>query len=102
MIHYYFVIVNFKNNKTMNIKIDIVNDKFTKISPLAFGSLFCNLSEYTVDETPEKTFENIGFFRGKKIVDYSGTEYKVLNVTEMNEFENRTNETIYKIELRKL
>ena len=86
----------------MNIKINIVNDKFTKISPMAFGSLFSNLSEYVIDETPEKTFENIGVFVGKKIVDYEGIEYKVLNISEMNEFENRTNETIYKIELRKL
>lgn len=86
----------------MNIKINIVNDKFTKISPMAFGSLFINLSECVVDETPEKTFENIGVFVGKKIVDYEGIEYKVLNISEMNEFENRTNETVYKIELRKL
>ena len=86
----------------MNIKINIVNDKFTKISPMAFGSLFANLSEYVVDETPEKTFENIGVFVGKKIVDYEGIEYKVLKISEMNEFENRTNETVYKIELRKL
>ncbi len=86
----------------MNIKINIVNDKFTKISPMAFGSLFSNLSEYVVDETPEKTFENIGVFVGKKIVDYEGIEYKVLKISEMNEFENRTNETVYKIELRKL
>lgn len=86
----------------MNIKINIVNDKFTKISPIAFGSLFSNLTEYVVDETPEKTFKNIGVFVGKKIVDYEGIEYKVLNISEMNEFENRTNETIYKIELRKL
>lgn len=86
----------------MNIKINIVNDKFTKISPVAFGSLFSNLSEYVVDETAEKTFKNIGVFVGKKIVDYEGIEYKVLNISEMNEFENRTNETIYKIELRKL
>ena len=86
----------------MNIKINIVNDKFTKISPMAFGSLFSNLSEYVIDETPEKTFENIGVFVGKKIVDYEGIEYKVLNITEMNAFENRTNETVYKIELRKL
>ena len=86
----------------MNIKINIVNDKFTKISPMAFGSLFSNLSEYVVDETHEKTFENIGVFVGKKIVDYEGIEYKVLKISEMNEFENRTNETVYKIELRKL
>lgn len=86
----------------MNIKINIVNDKFTKISPMAFGSLFSNLSEYVVDETPEKTFENMGVFVGKKIVDYEGIEYKVLKISEMNEFENRTNETVYKIELRKL
>ena len=85
----------------MNIKINIVNDKFTKISPVAFGSLFSNFSEYVVDETAEKTFKNIGVFVGKKIVDYEGVEYKVLNISEMNEFENRTNETIYKIELRK-
>ena len=52
----------------MNTKINIVNDKFTKISPMAFGSLFSNLSEYVVDETPEKTFKNIGVFVGKKIV----------------------------------
>lgn len=86
----------------MNIKISIINDKFTKISPMAFGSLFSNLSDYVVDETPEKTFENIGVFVGKKIVDYEGIEYKVLKISEMNEFENRTNETVYKIELRKL
>ena len=86
----------------MNIKINIVNDKFTKISPIAFGSLFSNLSEYVVDETPEKTFKNIGVFVGKKIVDYEGIEYKIINISEMNKFENRTNETIYKIELRKL
>lgn len=86
----------------MNIKINIVNDKFTKISPMAFGSLFSNLSEYVVDETPEKTFKNIGVFVGKKIVDYEGIEYKIISISEMNKFENRTNETIYKIELRKL
>lgn len=86
----------------MNIKINIVNDKFTKISPIAFGSLFSNLSEYVVDETPEKTFKNIGVFVGKKIVDYEGIEYKIISISEMNKFENRTNETIYKIELRKL
>lgn len=86
----------------MNIKINIVNDKFTKISPMAFGSLFGNLSEYVVDETPEKTFKNIGVFVGKKIVDYEGIEYKIISISEMNKFENRTNETIYKIELRKL
>ena len=86
----------------MNIKINIVNDKFTKISPMAFGSLFSNLSEYVVDETPVKTFENIGLFVGKKIVDYEGAEYKVFSISEMNEFENRTNETVYKIELYKL
>ena len=86
----------------MNIKINIVNDKFTKISPMAFGSLFSNLSEYVVDETLEKTFKNIGVFVGKKIVDYEGIEYKIISISEMNKFENRTNETIYKIELRKL
>lgn len=86
----------------MNIKINIVNDKFTKISPMAFGSLFSNLSEYVVDETPENTFKNIGVFVGKKIVDYEGIEYKIISISEMNKFENRTNETIYKIELRKL
>ena len=86
----------------MNIKINIINDKFTKISPMAFGSLFSNLSEYVVDETPEKTFKNIGVFVGKKIVDYEGIEYKIISISEMNKFENRTNETIYKIELRKL
>lgn len=86
----------------MNIKINIVNDKFTKISPMAFGSLLSNLSEYVVDETPEKTFKNIGVFVGKKIVDYEGIEYKIISISEMNKFENRTNETIYKIELRKL
>ena len=86
----------------MDIKINIVNDKFNKISPLAFGHLFSNLSEIVVDETPVKTFENIGVFCGKKIVDYDGTEYKVLNITEMNSFENRTNETIYKVDIRKL
>ena len=69
---------------------------------MAFGSLFSNLSEYVVDETPEKTFKNIGVFVGKKIVDYEGIEYKIINISEMNKFENRTNETIYKIELRKL
>jgi hypothetical protein len=90
------------NIKIMNIKINIVNDKFTKISPMAFGSLFSNLSEYVVDETPEKTFKNIGVFVGKKIVDYEGIEYKIISISEMNKFENRTNETIYKIELRKL
>ena len=86
----------------MNIKINIVNDKFTKISPMAFGSLFSNLSEHVVDETPEKTFKNIGVIVGKKIVDYEGIEYKIISISEMNKFENRTNETIYKIELRKL
>lgn len=86
----------------MNIKINIVNDKFTKISPMAFGSLFSNFSEYVVDETTEKTFKNIGVFVGKKIVDYEGIEYKIISISEMNKFENRTNETIYKIELRKL
>ena len=86
----------------MNIKINIVNDKFTKISPMAFGSLFSNLSEHVVDETPEKTFKNIGVFVGKKIVDYEGIEYKIISISEMNKFENRTNETIYKIELCKL
>ena len=86
----------------MNVKINIVNDKFTKISPMAFGSLFSNLSEHVVDETPEKTFKNIGVFVGKKIVDYEGIEYKIISISEMNKFENRTNETIYKIELRKL
>ena len=85
----------------MNIKINIVNNKFTKISPMAFGSLFSNLSEYVVDETPEKTFKNIGVFVGKKIGD-EGIEYKIISISEMNKFENRTNETIYKIELRKL
>ena len=69
---------------------------------MAFGSLFSNLSEYVVDETPEKTFKNIGVFVGKKIVDYEGIEYKIIRISEMNKFENRTNETIYKIELRKL
>ena len=78
----------------MNIKINIVNDKFTKISPMAFGSLFSNLSEYVVDETPEKTFKNIGVFVGKKIVDYEGIEYKIISISEMNKFENRINETI--------
>ena len=69
---------------------------------MAFGSLFSNLSEYVVDETLEKTFKNIGVFVGKKIVDYEGIEYKIISISEMNKFENRTNETIYKIELRKL
>lgn len=69
---------------------------------MAFGSLFSNLSEYVVDETPEKTFKNIGVFVGKKIVNYEGIEYKIISIIEMNKFENRTNETIYKIELRKL
>ena len=86
----------------MNIKINIVNDKFTKISPLAFGSLFNNLSEYVVEDTPEKTFKNIGVYTGKKIVDYDNNCYKVVNIDKMNEFENKTDETIYKIELRKL
>ena len=86
----------------MDIKINIVNDKFTKISPLAFGSTFSNLSELFLDETPEKTFENMGVFKGKTIVDYSGTEYKVLNISEMNEYENRSQEKIYKVDVRML
>lgn len=86
----------------MDIKINIVNDKFTKISPMAFGSLFSNLSEYVVDETPEKTFENIGIYIGKKIIDYDGIEYKILDVSKMNQYENRSNETVYKIDLRKM
>lgn len=86
----------------MNIKINIVNDKFTKISPMAFGSLFNNLSEYVVEDTQEKTFKNIGVYTGKKIVDYDNNCYKIVNIDEMNKFENRTDETIYKIDLRKL
>lgn len=86
----------------MNIKINIVNDKFTKISPMAFGSLFNNLSEYVIEDTPEKTFKNIGVYTGKKIVDYDNNCYKIVNIDEMNKFENRTDETIYKIDLRKL
>ena len=86
----------------MDIKINIVNDKFTKLSPMAFGSLFSNISEYVVDETPEKTFENIGVCIGKKIIDYDGTEYKIIDVSKMNQYENRSNETIYKIDLRKM
>ena len=85
----------------MNIKINIVNDKFTKISPCAFGSLFSNLSEYVEDETPEKTFENIGVFVGKKIVDYEGTEYKVMSISKMNQYENRYDETTYKVDVRR-
>ena len=86
----------------MNIKINIINDKFTSISPLAFGTTFSNLSEYTVDETPEKTFKNFGVMKGKKITDYEGTEYKIVNISELNKFENRSDETVYKIDLRKL
>ena len=67
----------------MDIKLNIVNDKFAKISPLAFNSLFCNLSEFVKDETPEKTFENMGVFVGKTIVDYDGNHYKVLKIYEM-------------------
>lgn len=86
----------------MNIKINIVNDKFTKISPMAFGSLFNNLSEYVIEDTSEKTFKNIGVYTGKKIVDYDNNCYKIVNIDEMNKFENKSDETIYKIELRKL
>lgn len=85
----------------MNIKINIVNDKFTKISPMAFGSLFTNLSEYVEDETPEKTFENMGVFVGKTIVDYEGTEYKVMSISKMNQYENRSNEITYKVDVRR-
>ena len=66
----------------MDIKINIVNDKFTKISPLAFGSTFSNLSEFVVDETPEKTFENIGVNIGMKITDYVGVDYKIKSIKE--------------------
>lgn len=85
----------------MNIKINIVNDKFTKISPMAFGSLFANLSEYVEDETPEKTFENMGVFVGKTIVDYEDTEYKVMSISKMNQYENRSNEITYKVDVRR-
>ncbi len=86
----------------MNIKINVINDRFTKISPMAFGSLFANLSEYVEDETPEKTFENMGVFVGKTIVDYEGTEYKVMSISKMNQYENRSNETTYKVDVRRL
>ena len=86
----------------MNIKINIVNDKFLNISPLAFGDTFVNLSEFVENETAEKTFENIGVYAGKKIKDYEGNEYKVIKIDEMNEFENRSNERVFKIELRKM
>lgn len=86
----------------MNIKINVVNDKFLNISPMAFGNTFVNLSEFVEDETPEKTFENIGVLRGKTITDLEGFVYKVLNITEMNSFENRTAEKIYKVDIRRV
>lgn len=86
----------------MNIKINIVNDKFCKMSPLAFGTLFSNFNEYTYDENPIKFLENIGCFIGKRIRDYEGNEYKVLGIDKMNEFENRSEGDIYKFNIRRL
>ena len=79
----------------MKIKIDIVNDKFCKMSPLAFGATFANLNEYTKDETAEKTFANIGVYKGKTIYDYENVEYKIVNLESVDE-------NTYKVILRKM
>ena len=79
----------------MKIIIDIVNDKFCKMSPLAFGATFTNLNEYTKDETVEKTFANIGVYKGKTIYDYENIEYKIVNLESVDE-------NTYKVTLRKI
>lgn len=86
----------------MDIKINIVNDPYTKISPLAFGATFSNLSEYVLGETAEEIFENMGVFKGKTITDYEGLEYKILSISELNKFENPTDETVYKVNIKRL
>ena len=69
----------------LNIKINILNDKFTKISSLAFGNTFINIDECE-DETIEKTFKNVGISKGDVITDFEGCEYKIIDIRQNNEF----------------
>ena len=72
----------------MKVKINIVNDKFSKVSPFAFGSAFTNLNNFTEDETVEKTFANIGIYKGKTIYDCEHIEYKIVDLSKTEETYN--------------
>lgn len=78
----------------MNIKIEIVNDKFCKISPFAFGTVFTNINELTADGTAEKTFANIGIYKGKTIHDCEQIEYKIVDLSQTD--------NTYKVSLRRI
>lgn len=76
----------------MKMKIEIVNAQAEKVSPYAFGTLFTNINEYTIDETAEKTFANIGVYKGKHIQDVTGAEYKIIDVDN--------NDSLYIVKLK--
>ena len=80
---------------TMTTKIEIVNDKYTKVSPFAFGTVFTNINEYTERETAEETFETIGVYKGKKVTDMTGVTYKIVDLTV-------TPDKTYTVKLRRI
>lgn len=86
----------------MNIKLNIVNDKFSNLSLHAFGNLFININEYNIDEDLEVMFASIGVLKGKSYQTIDGETYKVLDFSLLNEWENRSNEPTVKIDIRKL
>jgi len=75
-----------------NIKINVLNDKFTKLSPFAFGNTFINIDSCE-DETIEKTFKNAGISKGDIITDFDGWEYKIESIHAGNEFA-KTKDTV--------
>lgn len=82
----------------LNVKINILNDKFTKISSLAFGNTFINIDECK-DETIEKTFKNAGISKGDVITDFEGCEYKIVDIRQGNEF-TKNEDTVF-VDVRK-
>lgn len=86
----------------MNIILNILNDKFANISLHAFGNLFININEYTVDEDLEQSFANVGVLSGKIYHTIDGEEYKIVGFSLLNEWENRSDEPTVKVNMRKI
>ena len=87
----------------MKIKIFVTNDPYLKLSTFAFGTLFTNLNEYTINEDDvEKTFENIGVYKSKIYPDITGVEYKVVGFSLLNKYENPSEEKVYRVDVRRL
>lgn len=83
----------------MLVKIDVINNKFCKLSPYAFGTMFTNINECTTDINAEKTFANVGIHKGKVIQDCNGVNYQIANLSVIP---STSSEIVYKVDLKEL